>query len=131
MSADPVAQDKADRWLPTGAAVRHAQALLAAEPLADLAAIPMIQPGKTYGWWRLGQQVETVAGVVFIGINGDAPAGSAVPDYAWARDMASMVAATVLGADREGTVGWATVDRDGYVTVTEDCIERGHRRRTS
>jgi len=113
-------QDMRERWLPTPAAVSHAMALLAAEPRADLAAIPMVQPGKTFGWWETGQAVETVAGALFIGVNSfDASPDGHVPGYAWARNAASDVARAALG-DRPGTVGWATVDRDGNVAVFED-----------
>lgn len=113
-------QDLRARWLPTAASVRHAWALLDAEPRADLAAIPMVQPGKTYGLWTVGQEVQTVPGAVFIGINSfDADDSGEVPSYAWARNAASDVARSVL-SDRPGTVAWASVDREGHVVVFED-----------
>ncbi len=62
-------EDLRARWLPTDASVRRARALLDAEPRAGLAAIPMVQPGKHYGIWTVGQEVQTVAGAVFIGVS--------------------------------------------------------------
>jgi hypothetical protein len=113
-------EDLTARWLPTGTAIRHAVALLEAEPRADLAAIPMIQPGKEHGIWITGQAVETVPGVVFIGANSFDPHPSGeVPSYAWARNAAAQIAREALG-DRPGTVAWATVERDGHVAVFED-----------
>lgn len=87
--------DPRERWLPTDASVRHARALLDAEPRADLAAIAMIQPGKHFGIWTTGQEVQTVAGAVLIGINGfaaDDITKAEVPSYAWARNAASDIA---------------------------------------
>jgi hypothetical protein len=118
------AADLRARWLPSDSAVRHARALLDAEPRADLAAIPMVQPGKNAGIWTAGQEVQTVPGAVFIGVNAfDVDDGAEVPSYSWARDAAAAVARTVLG-DRKGTVAWATVDRDGHVGVFEDSGRR-------
>ncbi|MCW2898658.1 MAG: hypothetical protein JWO67_923 [Streptosporangiaceae bacterium] len=114
----PVAQDMRDRWLPSETAVRHARALLDAEPAADLAVVPMLQPGKTHGIWTLGQEVETVPGVVFICINSFTNT-AALPGYSWCRGAAAAVARDVL-AGRDGTVGYANVSRDGHVAVFED-----------
>jgi hypothetical protein len=87
---------------------------------ADLAAIRMMQPGKRYGLWSVGQEVRTVAGAVFIGVNSfDADESGEVHDYAWARNAGSDVARSVLG-NRPGTVAWATVEREGHVAVFED-----------
>jgi hypothetical protein len=113
-------EDMRARWQPSEAAVRHARALLDAEPRADLAAIPMIQPGKAHGWWTAGQEVRTVAGAVFIGVNRfDVEDGAEVPSYSWARNAASDVARAALGG-QPGTVAWATVHRDGHAAVFED-----------
>ena len=80
----------------------------------------MIQPGKYYGLWTVGQEVRTVAGAVFIGVNSfDVDEIGEVPDYGWARNAASDVARSVLG-NRPGTVAWATVDREGRVAVFGD-----------
>jgi hypothetical protein len=109
-----------DRWLPAPSAIRHAVAMLKAEPRADYAVIPMVQPGKEHSWWTVGQQVETVMGVVFIGANSfEVEEGAEVPSLAWARNAAAEIARTAL-AGRTGTVAWATVDRDGQATVFED-----------
>lgn len=120
-SADPY-EDMRARWAPDPAAVAVAVAALnAADPdgAADLiAAIPMVQPGKRPGIWTVGQQVETVHGVVFLGRNrfgGEGP----FPSYSIARDAASRVAQSALG-DREGTVGWASVEPDGHWAMFED-----------
>lgn len=130
--ADPD-QDRQRRWLPHPQAVRHAQALLNAEPRADLALIPMYLPGKTEGFWASGQPVHTVAGVVLLSQNTFRPTGF-VPGHSWARDMAARIAALELHAwaaahptvgnrtGQIGTVGWATVHRDGFVAVSEDCL---------
>lgn len=59
------AEDLRRRWMPAQRAVRHGRALLAAEPDADLAVVPLYQPGKQYGIWLFGQPVQTVEGVVF------------------------------------------------------------------
>jgi hypothetical protein len=116
---DPIVRDLNERWLPTPTSIRHAVALLQAEPRADLAAIPMYMPNKTHGWWTLGQEVYTVAGVVLIGVNTfDDPMGD-VPSFSWARNEAAAVARRVL-SDRDGTVGWAVVDRSGHAAVFED-----------
>ena len=114
-------QDMRERWLPSDAAVRHAKALLAAEPAADLACIPMTQPGKTRGIWLTGQQVQTVPGAVFIGVNSFDGTTPGVPSFGWARNMAVHVARLALGG-KDGTVAYAAVERDGYVAVFEDAL---------
>lgn len=119
---DPIEQDKRDRWVPDPAAVAVAVAALKAADPTDsldlLAAIPMVQPGKTHGWWTIGQEVETVMGAVFLGRNRCDGAGS-YPSYGTARNAASVVARGALG-EREGTVAWVTVESDGYWSVHED-----------
>jgi hypothetical protein len=118
--ATSAADDMRTRWLPTPAAVRHARALLAAEPDAEMAVIPMYQPGKRHGWWEVGQEVVTVAGVVFLGVSAfEPPADSPVPSYSWARHAATELAEAQLG-DRPGTVAYAVVSApDGDVSVFE------------
>jgi hypothetical protein len=132
--------DMAERFRPTPAAVQHARALLAAIPHADLAAVPLLMPGKRHGWWTLGQPVETVPGAVFAGYNGcDVDAAErttranqhglslaewdtlGIQSYSIARDLAAHAAARVLGS-RPGTVGWATIWRDGRWAPTEDIL---------
>lgn len=125
-------QDRLRRWNPHPVAVRHAHVLLAAEPEADLAVIPMFQPGKTYGWWTSGQEVHTVFGVVLLSQNTSTPTGQ-IPSHIWARDTAATIATERLRSyitdnpgmrakdGGPGTVAWATVHRDGADTpVFED-----------
>lgn len=127
-------QDRVRRWNPHPVAVRHARALLAAEPAADLAVIPMFQPGKVRDWWTSGQPVHTVLGVVFLSQNTFTPNGL-IPGHSWARNTASLVAAESLRAYATehpeiraedggiGTVAWATVRRDSdHTPVFEDFL---------
>jgi hypothetical protein len=101
-------------------AVRHAVALLEAEPAADMVVMPLYQPGKQRGIWRAGQLVTTVPGAVFLAVNSHDPA-LGVPTYAWARDTACSVARERLRVNgRDGTVAYAVVYRDGEVSVFED-----------
>lgn len=122
------AEDLRTRWWPAPTAVAHAKALLAAEPAADMAVIPMYQPGKQVGLWTYGQEVRTVHGVIFLAANRftDPEPGSApIPPYSWARNAAEDVAATERVASWKarctadpsrmhapGTTGHATVTRD-------------------
>jgi hypothetical protein len=107
------------RWLPTRQAVRHARALLAAEPAADFAVVPLYQPGKQYGIWMLGQVVNTVQGAVFLAVNSSEPTAG-VPTLGWAREAACLVAREQLRIDgRGGTVAYAVVRADS-VAVFED-----------
>jgi hypothetical protein len=87
--------DLADRWLPTPESLAHARALLAADPAADVAMIPMIQPGKVHGWWTIGQEVRTVPGVIFLAADRDEPRGS-ILGYSHARRLCELVAQEVL-----------------------------------
>lgn len=107
------------RMLPTETSIRHAKALLDAEPLADVAVIPMYFPGKRRGWWEISQEVRTVPGVVFVAVN-SFEASEHVPSASWARDTASNMAKEAMQV--EGTTGWAYVWRDGHVSVTEDIL---------
>jgi hypothetical protein len=128
--ADPAADLRA-RWLPTPFAIAHATALLDAEPSADIAIIPMIQPGKTRGIWTTGQEVRTIAGVVFIAANDDT-GNDRVNGYQWAREACRQLAGQALAdswkahsdADRPrhapGTTAHAVVTRDGNASVFED-----------
>lgn len=116
-------QDLESRWLPEPAAIAVAVAALNAEPSADYAAIPLYQPGKTFGVWETGQQVVTVRGAVFLGVNSFDPTGP-VLSFSWARNAASEVAREILG-DRPGTVAFASVDRDGHAAVFEDFPRAG------
>jgi hypothetical protein len=113
--------DMTQRWWPTDTAVKQAKAALDAQPDADLAAIPMVQPGKTRGYWKVGQAVETVEGQVFLGVNADNGRG-AVPSWSEARNSAAEAASEARG-DRPGTVAYAVVARDDdQVAVFEDVL---------
>jgi hypothetical protein len=119
-------EDLALRFHPTQTAIRDALAALRAEPQADLAAIPMILPGKSYGIWVTGQDVRTVPDVVFVGTN--RPGNETVPglpDYSQARNAAAQIAGHYL--DGPGTVAYATVRRDGSVAVFEEIPRTGSR----
>ncbi|GAB3459153.1 hypothetical protein [Actinophytocola sediminis] len=117
-SKDP-AEDLTVRWWPTARSVRHARALLAAEPAADLAVVPMYQPDKQYGIWFVGQPVFTVPGVVFIAVNSFEPADG-VPSLSWARNAASDIARCWLRIDgRVGTVAYAVIEPDNVAVFEE------------
>lgn len=120
---EDVMEDMHARLVPSPAAVRHARALLDFTQDADLAAIPMYLPGKTHGVWTMGQDVVTVPGAVFLGVNGfDVPADSPVPSYSIARHLAGHTAReyAVISSLDSGTSAYATVSRDGHVAVFED-----------
>jgi len=115
--------DMMANWVPDAELVEQAHAALDAEPRADMAALAMVQPGKTRGIWRIGQQCETVPGVIVLAVNsstgerGDGP----VKSWSQARNEASEAAQAARG-DRAGTVAYAVVHRDGGVFVTEDVF---------
>jgi hypothetical protein len=101
------------RWVPSDASVKVARAMLEAEPRADMAVIPMAQPGKEHSWWTVGQEVQTVPGVAVLATNGwdvTDPSGE-VPAYSWARAEAVSLAERWLNG-RAGTVAYAVVMRD-------------------
>jgi hypothetical protein len=106
------AEDMFARWQPTDRAIRHARALLAAEPAASHALVPMYQPGKRRGWWEAGQLVKTVPGVVLLSVD-SVESVPGVPRHGVAREMACQIAREALRADgRGGTVAYAVVDAD-------------------
>jgi hypothetical protein len=114
-------QDMAARWRPSETAVKHAVAMLRSEARADYAIVPMILPGKVHGWWEIGQEVQTVPGVVLLAVNGyhDNEWADEVPSYSWARNESWEIAERHLG-DREGTTGYASIGPDGTWAVFED-----------
>lgn len=116
---DALQADVRARWRPSEQQIALAVTELAANPHGEawLAAVPLVMPGKEHGVWTLGQPVEHVEGVVFLGRNSfDAGASSS---YAEARNFAADAARKALG-DRPGTVGWATIYSDGGWSVFED-----------
>jgi hypothetical protein len=116
-------QDMAARWRPSETAVAYAVALLKAEPFADYALVPMILPGKTHGWWEIGQEVQTVPGVVLLAVNNRSseplPYNTPVPTYSWARHECWELARRYL-ADSKGTTAYAAISADGTWAVFED-----------
>lgn len=127
-------EDRVRRWNPHPRAIQHARALLKSDGEADFAVIPMFQPGKDHGWWRSGQPVHTVFGVVLLSVNTHEPTGK-IPSHSWARDTASAIAAAALRTYAEqnphirslggeiGTVAYAVVSRGSdHVGVHEDGI---------
>lgn len=116
-------QDMRARWCPSESAVKHAVALLNVEPFADYAVVPMVQPGKHYGCWEVGQEVVTVPGVVLLAVNNSTseplPYATPVPGYSWARNEAWEIARRYL-ADADGTTAYANISRDGTFAVFED-----------
>lgn len=118
---ETIDRDRVTRWNPTASAVQYALTLLNYETDADMALIPMYQPGKQYGIWEYGQEVCTVHGVIFLAVN-SFDSDSLIPSMSWARDAASQMARHAMG-DREGTVAYAVVRRDSDRTpVFEDLI---------
>lgn len=127
--------DMRARWLPASTAIAHAKVLLTAEPAADMAVIPMYQPGKDRGIWTTGQEVRTIHGVVILAANrweDPEPGSPPIPPYTWARATAEDIAAaarvaawktrTARGPHRPGTTAYAVVFRDGNVSVFEGCL---------
>lgn len=126
----PELADMRERWLPTDAAIRHAQALLAAEPNADLALVPLLQPGKNRSVWTIGQEVLTLPGVVILASNDDGRGD--ILGYHTARRYCEIIAGeyqvTVWKERRDasdglvspGTTAHAVVTRDGNASVFED-----------
>lgn len=122
-------QDMEERWLPTPESIDQAVALLNATPAADLALIPMIQPGKDRSVWSLSQEVYTVPGVIVLAANRDeAPPFSPVSTYSQARGYVGIVARRALEEvlrgrepeDGKGTTAYAVVERTGHAAVFED-----------
>ena len=112
---DDLEADRITRWQPSPTSVERARKLLASEPADAVAVIPMYQPGKEHGWWTMGQQVETVEGVVFVAVNSFDPTDT-LPSLSWARDQADLIAATFLRVATGGTTAYAYVTADSDQT---------------
>lgn len=109
--------DRRARWVPSREQRAVAAAMLTAvPPNVEHVLVPLVQPGKEFGIWIVGQVVEVVPGFWLA----DA---LALPDnpysFTVARTNAIDAAAKQLG-DRPGTVGWAVIGRDGHAAVFED-----------
>jgi hypothetical protein len=112
--------DMRTRLVPTAASIDHAQGVLADLPEAEYAIVPMVLPGKQYGFWTTGQPVETVEGQAFACVNlPGGHSGRTVPSYGAARDQACLAASEAL-AGRPGTIATASVSRDGEAAIFEE-----------
>lgn len=123
-----VEKDMRLNMVPAPLAVVMAEKLLESDSRADVAVIPLYFPGKQRHWWTVGQETETVLGVVILAVNstfaqapGNRDPETGFPTVSWARNAASKIAKDFLG-DREGTTGWAYIWRDGTFSVTEDLL---------
>src|SRR5687767_5399207 len=104
-------QDLAERMRPTTEQVIVAVAAAHTAGTA-YALVPIAFPGKTWGFWRHGQEVEHPDGAW------PTTGGS---DYSEASQAASVAAAVALG-ERPGTVGWTVIDREGNWSVFESPL---------
>jgi len=127
MTRGVLEQDMADRWVPSGQAMAAAAVLLRAYPDADMVVVPMIQPGKTRGWWTAGQEVRTVPGVLFLAVNADEPRGPAIA-YHHARHLCDLVAGEVLAQDWKARLGTCRVTPGtvSHVVITRQPDEKPH-----
>lgn len=116
-------EDRRERWRPTERAVRHARVLLAAEPAAEFALVPMYQPGKQFDVWLMAQVVVTVPGAVFLATGSHVPV-LGVPSFGWAREAACETARAALavhgGRGGHGTVAYAVISATAAPVVHED-----------
>lgn len=116
-------QDQAQRLAPSKSAVQAAVAALDARPEADAAVVPLYMPGKSFGVWTVGQQVETIELTgedVLVGVNPNRPTGAvpAIRDrIATAFDLAN---AQLAEHGRGGTTGYVIVRPDGSWVVFEE-----------
>jgi hypothetical protein len=116
------AEDLQARLTPSDRSVRLAEAMLAAEPAASYAVIPMAFPRKTRGLWFTGQEVHTVEGVALL-VSENRVDRETLPDGRWARDRAEDLAlARLRHLGEAGTTGYAYLYRDGYKTVHEGML---------
>jgi hypothetical protein len=108
-----IADDMAARWAPSPAQLELAAAAYAADPAVIDVLVGLCHPGKEHGWWTEGQTVEHVL------------LAHPTPDhrdgYRTARDAAVTDAARQMG-ERPGTVGYASIDRDGTWSVFEEIL---------
>lgn len=102
-------QDMRDRWLPTETQLDLA--VLMAKKTGNDVVTALVQPGKEYGFWSIGQEVEPV--MVF------AEFDRHDVDQAEARRSAVTSAARAQLGDRDGTVSWVWVRADGTASVFE------------
>lgn len=118
------AEDLRRRWRPSPNAVDAAVRALQNTPDADLAIVPMYQPGKAFGFWTVGQQVETVdAGPddVLLAVSGHEPRNN-LPAFRTAQDVAFERASAKLAEHGRGTTAYAVVRRDATWAVFEEIL---------
>lgn len=122
-TTDP-AEDLQRRWRPSATAVAAAMAALEATAEADVAVIPMYQPGKVYDIWEIGQRVETVEleqPDVLLAVNSHNPEGT-VPGVSAMKDRAFELAKQALAAEGGGTTAYAVLRRNGRCSVFEEIL---------
>ena len=104
-----------ERWeLPV--ATQHAAAAAAAALGKDMALVPFFLPGKEFGFWTVGQEVEIAAAVLFMDNSFDGE------DL---RFSAARYARSEMAKDRPGTVGYFLVwadSPDSRAAAFEDCV---------
>jgi hypothetical protein len=103
-------------WEPAPAALAKARERLATFPDAECVVIPLVQLGKTKGWWDDGGYDVVTLGVQFLAGNGPSQFG-----YRVACNDATTRAVTLLNGHykHRGTAAYAVVYRDGPVSVFE------------
>lgn len=105
------------RWLPDAPTVKLAEGIMESHPRVESIVVPMVQPGKQRGIWTTGQEFFTVRGALFL----TGSIGAGFMSYEAARNRASEVAKAALAVThREGTTGYAVIERDGFQAVFED-----------
>ncbi|HEX4399671.1 MAG TPA: hypothetical protein VH136_18675 [Trebonia sp.] len=112
-----VGADLRERWLPDDLTRGIAAGLFGMLPgELQYVVVGMVQPGKQRGIWMLGQRVFTVRGALFLAADDD----TRFMSWRVARGAAVALAqARLAETDEGGTVAYATISRDGHVTVTE------------
>lgn len=110
----PAQQDLNERWQPTAAQRAVAAAMLAAEPQATHVIVGLALPGKTDGWWQVGQAVEAAPGFWLA----DRSTREGLLSYSAAREAADAAAGAQL-AGRPGTSSYVSISRTGHCAAYE------------
>ena len=105
--------DRCTRWQPTEDQLKWARALFAADFGLERVIVAAVHPGKTRGVWFLNTVVEPVPGLWPVQAVRRYPTA-----YRVARDQAHEAARRWLG-EREGTVSYLVIGRDGYAPAFE------------
>lgn len=114
-------QDQRERYRPSPKAVTTALAALKAEPAAEAVVVPMWQPGKSYGIWRVGQVVASIE------LEGDDvllayPPHGCGPTIRDQQDKAYELAGAELAKHGAGTTSYAVVRPEGTWAVFEEIL---------